>query len=113
MITLKNLIKYEFKNLIPSEFESFRALEFIGKKHASDLMISPLYVYDNDTVKTAFLKMYENDLDQLPVVDKEKKLLGNIDLVELLTMLIENKEKKMNKDYLTLQIHRPFSEPYV
>jgi CBS domain-containing protein len=112
MITLKMLIKHEFKNLIPSAVESFRALEFIGKETAEDLMFLPVYVHDDDTLKTAFVKMYEHSLDQLPVVDRKKKLLGNIDLVELLTILIEKKEKKMKKDFLTLHIHRPFSGTY-
>ena len=112
MITLKNLIKHEFKSLIPTEFESFRALEFIGSKFAKDLMYPPIFVYDNDNLKTTFLKMYTNDLDQLPVVDKNKHLLGNIDLIELMTILIEKKERNANKDFLTLMVSRPFSRGY-
>jgi len=107
-ITLKKLIKHEFMNLIPSSFEYFDALEFIGDKSAQELMIPPYYVKDNDTLKTAFVKMYENNLEELPVVDDDIHLIGNIDLIELLTILIEKKEQKANKNYLQLTINRPF-----
>ena len=107
-VTLKRLIKHEFMNLLPSSFEYFNALEFIGDKTAEDLMIHPDYVRDNDTLKTAFIKMYENEFDELPVVDDDLHLIGNIDLLELLTILIEKKEKEANKKYLQLSIKRPF-----
>jgi len=107
-VTLKNLIKHEFMNLIPNSFEYFNALEFIGKKTAEELMSASFYVKDGDTLKTAFLKMFENELEELPVVDDNMCLIGNIDLLELLTILIENKEKKANKKYLQLIINRPF-----
>lgn len=112
-ITLKMLIKHEFMDLLPSHFDvdvlDFSALEFAGKKTAEDLMASPIYVKDDDTLKTAFIKMYENDLEELPVVDENLQLIGNIDLLELLTMLIEKKERKADKKYLSLNINRPFT----
>ena len=107
-VTLKKLIKNEFINLIPSSFEYFDALEFIGNQSAEELMNAPYYVKDDDTLKTAFIKMYENNLEDLPVVDDAHKLIGNISLIELLTILIEKKEQKANKDYLELNINRPF-----
>ena len=107
-VTLKKLIKHEFMDLLPSSFEYFNALEFIGNKTAEELMDSPVYVKDDDTLKTAFVKMYENDLEELPVVDDDLHLIGNIDLIELLTTLIEKKERKANKNYLQLIINRPF-----
>ncbi len=107
-VTLKKLIKHEFMNLIPTSFEYFDALEFIGNKSAEELMIAPFYVKDDDTLKTAFIKMYENDLEELPVVDNNLHLIGNLNLIELLTILIEKKEQKANKDHLQLTINRPF-----
>ena len=107
-VTLKTLIKHEFMDLLPSSFDYFSALEFIGDKTAEGLMTSPDYVRDDDTLKTAFVKMYENELDELPVVDKNLHLIGNIDLLELLTILIEKKEKKAHKKYLQLTLNRPF-----
>ena len=107
-VTLKNLIKHEFINLLPSSFDYFNALEFIGDKTAQELMTSSEYVKDDDTLKTAFLKMYEHDLDELPVVDEDLHLIGNLDLLELLTILIEKKEKKAHRSFLKLNINRPF-----
>jgi len=107
-VVLRDLIKHEFINLLPSSIEYFNALEFIGNKTAEELMNPPVYVKDKDTLKTAFQKMYEYELDELPVVDENLYLIGNIDLIELLTILIEKKERKSNKKYLKLVINRPF-----
>lgn len=107
-ITLKILIKHEFMDLIPRGLSYFGALEFVGNKTAEDLMLKPIYVKDEDTLKKAFVEMYENDLDELPVVDENLRLIGNIDMLELLTMLIEKKEQKAGKKYLSLTSSRPF-----
>jgi CBS domain-containing protein len=107
-ITLRILIKHEFMELVPRDFSYFYNLDFGGKKTAENLMISPIYVKDDDTLKTAFVKMYENDLDELPVVDENLRLIGNIDMLELLTMLLEKKEQKAGKKYLSLTSNRPF-----
>jgi len=107
-ITLKRLIKNEFIDLVPSSFEYFDALEFIGRKTAEDLMTQAIYVKDKDTLKEAFVKMYENDVEELPVVDDHHHLIGNIDIIELLTSLIEKKERKANNRFLQLTINRPF-----
>jgi len=107
-VTLKELIKHEFMDLLPSSFEYFNALEFIGNKTAEELMMAPVYVEDDDTLKTAFVKMYEDDLEELAVVDEGTHLIGNIDLIELLTILIEKKEQKANRNYLQLRVNRPF-----
>lgn len=111
-ITLKTLVKNEFKNLVPKEFNYFNALEFVGKKTAEELMISPTCVTDEDTLKIAFVKMYENDLEELPVVDKNQRLIGDISLLELLTMLVEKKEQKEGKEYLSLTSYRPFHRSF-
>ena len=71
-----------------------------------------VYVKEEDTLKTAFLKMYENELDELPVVDNNLKLIGNIDLLELLTILIEKKDQKSGKKFLTITINRPFHKRF-
>jgi len=107
-ITLKNLIKHEFIDLVPSSFEFFDALEFIGRKTAEDLMSSALYVKENDSLKEAFVKMYRHDVEELPVVDDDHHLIGNIDILELLTYLIEKKERKANNRFLQITINRPF-----
>ena len=108
-ISLSSLVKQEFKDIIPtSSVEYFNALEFIGKDVAKDIMSRSIFVKDEDTLKTAFEKMYEYELCELPVVDENKRLIGNIDLLELLTMLIEKKEQKAGKKYLSISSSRPF-----
>ena len=79
-ITLSNLVKQEFKDFMPaSSVEYFNALEFVGKDIAKDIMSRSIFVNDEDTLKTAFVKMYEYGLSELPVVDKNKQLMGNIE----------------------------------
>jgi len=112
-ITLNNLVKQEFNDIIPSSsVEYFNALEFIGKDVAKDIMSRSIFVSDKDTLKTAFVKMYENDLDELPVIDEKHRLIGNIDMLELLTMLIEKKEQKAGKKYSSLASKRPFHKRF-
>lgn len=107
-ITLKCLIKHEFKDYLSHEVAAFNALEFIGRKNAEDLMGPSIYVKDDDTLKTAFEKMYENDLDELPVIDESHQLIGKIDLLELLMILVEKREQKANQKCLVIDYCRPF-----
>ena len=108
-ITLSSLVKQEFKDIIPSSsIDCFNALEFLGNEVAKDIMSRSIFVSDEDTLKTAFVKMYEYGLCELPVVDENKRLKGNIDMLELLAMLIEKKEQKAGKKYLSLTSSRPF-----
>ena len=65
-------------------------------------MEAPFYVKDDDTLKTAFDKLFENDLVELSNVVEKFRLIGNIDLIELLTILIEKKERQAGEKYLTL-----------
>ena len=111
-ITLKRLIRQEFSDLLPNNFEYFGALDFIGKNTAFDMIERLVYVKEEDTLKTAFLKMYENELDELPVVDDNLQLIGNIDLLELLTILIEKKEQESGKKFLIITSNRPFNKSF-
>ncbi len=111
-ITLKRLIRQEFSDLLPNNFEYFGTLDFIGKNTAFDMIERLVYVKEEDTLKTAFLKMYENELDELPVVDNNLKLIGNIDLLELLTILIEKKEQESGKKFLVITSNRPFNKRF-
>ena len=115
VITLNALIKHEFADLIPDSLdeELFSALEFVGKKTAEELMTAPVYVQDTDSLKTAFVKMYERNLDSLPVVDSEHQLTGTIDMLELLMILIEQKEKQAGRNYLELSMQQPFHPRYM
>ena len=109
-VTLKNLIKNEFINIIPSSFRYLDALEFIGNKTAEEIMTTPVYIKDKDTLKTAFIKMHENDLEELPVVDEHLHLIGTINLINLLAFVIEKKKQKTNNKYLPLDTHKPFQK---
>jgi CBS domain-containing protein len=106
-------MKIEDMRMLVTPYPTFAHTSVTADEVANAFIANPMLKSVDDTLKTAFVKMYQHNLDQLPVVDGKKKLLGNIDLVELLTILIEKKEKKMKKDFLTLHIHRPFSGTYV
>jgi len=112
VVTLRTLIKYEFMDIAPRAFEYFDAIEFIGKKSAGDIMVPASYVKDEDTLMTAFSRMYENDLAELAVVDDDMRLIGNIDMLELLTMLVEKKEQKAGSKCMSLTVNRPFHKRF-
>lgn len=51
---------------------------------AEDLMQPPVYVYPEETVGEAFLKMFRHRLEELPVVNKDLKVTGCISMLQLL-----------------------------
>lgn len=56
---------------------------------AKDAMRPPVWVKHGETVQEAFTKMHDNKLSGLPIVNKEYKVVGYINLLELLSICIE------------------------
>ncbi len=56
-------------------------------------MMEPVWVKPRDTVKDAFQRMHDNELSGLPVVDDLYRVTGYINLLELIALCMENKEK--------------------
>ena len=60
---------------------------------AADAMSKPVWVKQGETVKDAFKRMHENDLPGIPVIDSRYKVVGYIDLLELLAVCLKTKQE--------------------
>ena len=59
---------------------------------AKDAMKPPIWVKRGETVKEAFRRMHANKLPGLPIVDECYKVVGYINLLELLSLCIQKKD---------------------
>ena len=69
------------------------ALEYaqhIAARTAADIMIAPVSLRANETVRTAFERMHHSHLNGLPIVDDEKRVVGYLDQFELLLVWIRS-----------------------
>ncbi len=87
IITIDSLLIYLYRNYIPAQYMDFKLpIAFDGKPVAQDIMREPIYVRGEDTLKTAFEKMFLYRIWELPVVDGEGKVIGDLDSTELVAV---------------------------
>jgi len=94
IIVLKTVLKFAFLESIPEpylDFSYFSSLMSIGPKlkKAEDMMLPPIYVKENNTVKDAFSLMMKNDLEEIPVVDNDLRVIGDLNMLELLELWLK------------------------
>ncbi len=94
LLRLRALVDALFLHIIPEEFlgeivDLEDAMDFAGKsgmRTAADAMQDPVWVKRGETVKDAFKRMHENGLTGLPVVDERYRIVGYINLLELMAV---------------------------
>ncbi len=99
LIDLRSLADDLFLHILPEEFMSeatdlAHAMEFAEKSRmqtAADAMREPVWVRRGEKVKEAFKRMHEHDLSGVPVVDEHYRIVGYINLLELLAICVERK----------------------
>ena len=99
LLELSGLADDLFFHILPEEFLSettdLETLMAYAKKTraltAKDAMIPPVWVKPGETVREAFKRMHENKLPGLPLVDERYQVIGYINLLELLSLCIQNK----------------------
>ena len=100
LLGLRALADDIFFHILPEEFLSEisdldEALEFASRSHmrtAADAMQDPIWVKRGETVKDAFIRMHENDLAGLPVVNDQYHVVGYINLLELLAVCMKQED---------------------
>lgn len=55
---------------------------------ASDMMRTPVHVTKESDLQTALKKMADNNLTDLPVVDEDGKIIGDLNAIEILKCII-------------------------
>ncbi len=94
LLELSTLVNDLFIHILPEEFlKEITSLEAvmdyadkIRTQTAGDAMIPAVSVSRADSVKVAFQKMHENKLPGIPIVDDQLKVIGYINLLELLSL---------------------------
>src|SRR4030042_66234 len=67
-------------------------LHFLTSKYAKDMMSAPVSVHVNDNIEEAINTMLDHGFYELPVVDKEMKVIGEISYFDILIDALENQE---------------------
>ncbi|MFQ5867395.1 MAG: CBS domain-containing protein [bacterium] len=87
IINIRRLLRHFLPQMFGEDILGRGMLEnlFVGK--AKDLILHPpVYVTEEDNLENAVKLMVENELDELPVVDKELKVIGELNILEILSV---------------------------
>jgi CBS domain-containing protein len=98
LIGLRRLADDLFFHIMPEEFFSEvtdlqHVMDFADKSRmrtAADAMQEPVWVKRNEKVRDAFKRMHDHSLSGLPVVDDQYRVVGYINLLELLAVCLEH-----------------------
>ena len=89
MITPRELLKAaevgEYGNVRHPFFSGREALHLLTSDHARDIMSAPISVKPDDEVQMAIDLMLRSNLYEVPVVDKDGKVLGEINFLGIVS----------------------------
>ncbi len=96
-IPMRLLLAELYLRVAPEEFlVGMRAIEEVeefGKisraRTAKELMQPPVFLTREDSARDAFVRMHENKLDSLPVVDKEMRVVACLSRLQLLRLWLQ------------------------
>jgi CBS domain-containing protein len=98
LVPVRMLVNDIFLKIVPEEFlgeivdldAAYQYARHIAARTAADIMIDPVSVRPTETVRTAFELMHHNRMNGLPIVDDEAKVVGYLDMLELLLVWIRS-----------------------
>jgi CBS domain-containing protein len=96
VLPVRVLVNDVFLKIVPEEFLGeitdleavHRYAEHVGARTAGDIMIEPMSVHPDETVRTAFERMHASHLNGLPITDHDDRVVGYVDQLELLMVWI-------------------------
>lgn len=95
IVGLRDLVQATFTSLANLDSLGHSAIKASLSHRASDMSYgTTAYVKDNDSLESALIKMLDNGLEEIPVVDGDMKVIGELDLRELLTVWLEKAIKR-------------------
>ncbi len=103
LLSLRTLANSLFFNILPEEFISDitdieKMMDFASRtrrRTAEDAMKPAVWIKKGEAVKDAFIRMHDNELPGLPLVDERYHVIGYINMLELIGLFLE-KDKKEN-----------------
>jgi CBS domain-containing protein len=94
LVPIRVLVNDIFLKVVPEEFLGeildyeavLKYAAHVGARTAGDIMVPPVSVHPDETVRDAFQRMHEHRLNGLPITDAEERVVGYIDQLELLVV---------------------------
>jgi len=101
VIPMHLLLAELYLHVAPEEFlvgmRAFENIEEFGKisraQKAKELMQSPVYLTREDSARDAFVRMHENKLDSLPVVDEEMRVVACLSRLQLVRLWLQKHQE--------------------
>jgi CBS domain-containing protein len=92
LLPVRALVNDIFLKVVPEEFlgeitDLEAVLKYagrIGARTAGDVMVDPVSVHLDESVRTAFHRMHESKLNGLAITDDDNRVVGYVDQLELL-----------------------------
>jgi len=102
LLTLRTVGNSLFFRILPEEFISEvtdleKVMDFAGRtrrRTAKDAMKPPVWVKRGETAKDAFIRMHDNNLPGLPLVDERYHVIGYINMLELVSLFLDEENKE-------------------
>ena len=74
-----------------------KLMDFAGRTRrriAEDAMKPAVWLKHGETAKDAFIRMHDNDLPGLPLVDERYHVVGYINMLEMIALFLDNDSKE-------------------
>ncbi len=85
IITLDIALQYLYSEYIPPQYLEFNISVMEGANTvAKNIMLPPVYVKESTPISEAFTKMFEYHLHEIPVVDENMRVIGDVHGLELI-----------------------------
>jgi CBS domain-containing protein len=96
VIPVRVLVNDIFLKIVPEEFlgeiqdleGALKYAEHIRARTARDIMLPPMSVHRDETVRDAFERMHAARLNGLPITDDDGRIAGYVDQLELLLVWV-------------------------
>jgi CBS domain-containing protein len=69
--------------------DAFDAMKISTAKTAKDIMHPPIYVFEEEDIKNVLEEMVIGEYQELPVVDSKKRVIGDLNCLEIIKAIWE------------------------
>ncbi len=90
IIPVMELIQYLYAKYIPEEYRLYRIpMRVSVGSVAKDIMLPPVWVKKEESITSALRKMFKHGVQELPVVNEEMEIIGDLNILELIDAWIK------------------------
>ncbi len=85
IITVNLLIQFLYYPYIPVDLISYELPFLLSREpKAGDIMQPPVWARDDESITDVLVKMFKHGLQELPVVDEEMRVIGDLNVLEFI-----------------------------